>query len=60
MNRQGQMDKVKSIREVDPQFAMTFMGSLLTLLILMLVGVAIWMFIRFIRGIRQEYGETRR
>ena len=59
MNLQGSINKGNSIRDVDPQFAMTFMGSLLTFLILMLVIVAIWMLIRCIRGIRQECVQPR-
>ena len=45
-------------REVPPEFAMTFMGSLLTFLIVMLVCVLLWMWIKCILGIRQEHCDS--
>ena len=44
--------------EVPPEFAMTFMGSLLTFLIVMLVCVLLWMWIKCILGIRQQYCDS--
>lgn len=58
MDRHGPIDRTRS-REVEPQFAMTFMGSLLALLIIILVSVIIWMWIRCIRGVREEYFNKR-
>ena len=58
MDRHGPIDRTRS-REVEPQFAMTFMGSLLALLIIILVCVIIWMWIRCIRGVREEYFNKR-
>ena len=42
-------------REVPPEFAMTFMGSLLTFLIVMLLCVLVWMWIKCLLGVRTEY-----
>ena len=40
--------------EVPSEFAMPFMGSFLTFLIVMIVGVLLWMWINSLLGIRQE------